>query len=105
MDSPFSHLAWISTPRNKGGLGGLDYPLLADLTKSIAKDYEVLIEEGEGLGTQGRRGGGEVGGMVRWWVGGWVGGWAGCSNGWGTSSRAAPRTTRSCSRRVRRSCF
>ena len=29
MDSVFSHLAWIQTPRNKGGLGGLSYPLLA----------------------------------------------------------------------------
>ena len=29
MDSVFSHLAWIQTPRAKGGLGGLSYPLLA----------------------------------------------------------------------------
>jgi hypothetical protein len=29
VDSVFSHLAWIQTPRNKGGLGGLSYPLLA----------------------------------------------------------------------------
>jgi peroxiredoxin (alkyl hydroperoxide reductase subunit C) len=50
VDSVFSHLAWINTPRNKGGLGGLKYPLLSDLTKSIAKDYEVLIEEGPDAG-------------------------------------------------------
>jgi alkyl hydroperoxide reductase subunit AhpC len=37
VDSVFSHLAWINTPRNKGGLGGLSYPLLADITKSISK--------------------------------------------------------------------
>ncbi|PSC69873.1 2-cys peroxiredoxin [Micractinium conductrix] len=50
VDSVFSHLAWIQTPRNKGGLGGLAYPLLSDITKSIAKDYEVLIEEGDNAG-------------------------------------------------------
>ena len=50
VDSAFSHLHWINTPRNKGGLGGLKYPLLADITKSIAKDYEVLIEEGDDAG-------------------------------------------------------
>ena len=31
----------------QGGLGGLAYPLVADITKSISKDYGVLIEEGE----------------------------------------------------------
>lgn len=50
IDSHFSHLHWINTPRNKGGLGGLKYPLISDLTKSIAKDYEVLIEEGDNAG-------------------------------------------------------
>jgi hypothetical protein len=42
--------AWINTPRNKGGLGGCNYPLLSDLTKQIARDYEVLIEEGPDAG-------------------------------------------------------
>jgi peroxiredoxin (alkyl hydroperoxide reductase subunit C) len=50
VDSHFSHLAWVNTPRNKGGLGGTGYPLLADLTKSVAKDYEVLIEDGADAG-------------------------------------------------------
>ena len=50
MDSVFSHLAWINTPRTKGGLGGLKYPLLSDITKNIAKDYEVLIEDGPNAG-------------------------------------------------------
>jgi len=50
VDSHFSHLAWVNTPRNKGGLGGTGYPLLADLTKSIAKEYEVLIEDGPDAG-------------------------------------------------------
>jgi len=50
VDSVFSHLAWINTPRKEGGLGGLQYPLLSDITKSIAKDYEVLIEDGDDAG-------------------------------------------------------
>ena len=50
IDSAFSHLAWIQTPRNKGGLGDLKYPLVADITKSISKDYEVLIEDGDNAG-------------------------------------------------------
>ena len=43
-DSRFSHKAWIETPRTKGGLGELKYPLLEDLTQSISRDYGVLIE-------------------------------------------------------------
>ncbi len=46
----FSHLAWVNTPRNKGGLGGISFPLVADVTKSIAKDYGVLIEDGDDAG-------------------------------------------------------
>jgi hypothetical protein len=42
--------AWVNTPRAKGGLGGCSYPLLADLTKQVARDYEVLIEEGGDAG-------------------------------------------------------
>jgi len=46
VDSQYSHLAWINTPRVKGGLGGLKYPLVSDLTKQIAKDYGVLTADG-----------------------------------------------------------
>ena len=46
VDSKFSHLAWINTPRNQGGLGKLTYPLVADLTKQIGRDYGVLLEDG-----------------------------------------------------------
>src|SRR4051812_16583503 len=49
IDSRFSHLAWINTPRNKGGLGNLEYPLVEDLTKSISSDYGVLLPEGIAL--------------------------------------------------------
>ena len=44
VDSKFSHLAWIQTPRTQGGLGGLSYPLVSDLTKKISTDYGVLLE-------------------------------------------------------------
>src|SRR5215831_9077251 len=42
VDSEYSHLAWINTPRKEGGLGALSYPLLADITKEIARAYGVL---------------------------------------------------------------
>ncbi|XP_055632178.1 peroxiredoxin-2 [Toxorhynchites rutilus septentrionalis] len=49
VDSHFSHLAWINTPRKSGGLGNLEYPLLADLTKQISSDYGVLLDAGISL--------------------------------------------------------
>jgi alkyl hydroperoxide reductase subunit AhpC len=49
VDSQFSHLAWIKMPRADGGLGGLKYPLVADLSKSISSDYDVLIDGGVAL--------------------------------------------------------
>jgi alkyl hydroperoxide reductase subunit AhpC len=45
VDSQFTHLAWRQVARKDGGLGDLQYPLVADLNKSIARDYGVLIEE------------------------------------------------------------
>ena len=44
VDSHFSHLAWKNTAVNDGGIGNVQYPLVADLTKQIARDYDVLIE-------------------------------------------------------------
>jgi peroxiredoxin (alkyl hydroperoxide reductase subunit C) len=44
-DSVFSHRAWIKTPRDKGGVEGLVYPLAADATKNVSRDYGVLIED------------------------------------------------------------
>ncbi len=49
VDSKFSHLAWINTPRTQGGLGKIEYPLLADLNKQIASDYGVLLGAGIAL--------------------------------------------------------
>jgi len=43
VDSHFTHLAWKNTPVNNGGIGQIRYPLVADLTKEIAADYGVLI--------------------------------------------------------------
>lgn len=44
-DSHFTHLAWIKTARENGGLGQINFPLLADITKELSRDYDVLIEE------------------------------------------------------------
>ena len=43
VDSRWSHLAWINTDVNKGGIGNVKYPLLQDLDKSIARNYDVLV--------------------------------------------------------------
>ncbi|GMH36507.1 hypothetical protein BSKO_04375 [Bryopsis sp. KO-2023] len=49
VDSEFSHLAWIQTDRNEGGIGDLNYPLVSDLKRSIATSYNVLSDEGVAL--------------------------------------------------------
>ena len=49
VDSHFTHLAWRNTPRTEGGLGQIDYPLVADLNKDIARDYDVLLDGGIAL--------------------------------------------------------
>jgi alkyl hydroperoxide reductase subunit AhpC len=49
VDSKFSHLAWIRTPRPDGGLGGLKFPLVSDITKKISADYGVLLDGGVAL--------------------------------------------------------
>lgn len=45
VDSEYSHLAWLQTDREAGGLGDIAYPLVSDLNKTIARDYNVLDEE------------------------------------------------------------
>lgn len=42
VDSQFTHAAWTSTPNSKGGIEGVQYPLLADVGGKIASDYGVL---------------------------------------------------------------
>ncbi|MDX2074638.1 MAG: peroxiredoxin [Alphaproteobacteria bacterium] len=43
VDSHFTHWAWKNTPVEKGGIGNIQFPMVSDLTKSIARDYDVLI--------------------------------------------------------------
>uniref|UniRef100_A0A2M4A940 thioredoxin-dependent peroxiredoxin n=2 Tax=Anopheles triannulatus TaxID=58253 RepID=A0A2M4A940_9DIPT len=45
IDSHFTHLAWINTPRKEGGLGKINIPLVSDITHSIAKDYGVFLDD------------------------------------------------------------
>ena len=49
VDSQFSHFAWRETPVNQGGIGKVNMPLVADLTKQISKDYDVLLDGGVAL--------------------------------------------------------
>ena len=43
VDSHFSHLRWKEMEVNKGGIGQVNYPLISDLDKSIARSYDVLL--------------------------------------------------------------
>jgi len=45
VDSQFSHLAWSQKPRKEGGIGKLQFPLLADINKKFGRSYGVLLEE------------------------------------------------------------
>ncbi len=49
VDSHFSHLAWKNTDVNNGGIGNIQYPLVADITKSIARNYDVLVNDAVAL--------------------------------------------------------
>lgn len=43
IDSEFVHLAWKNTPIEQGGIGQVQFPMVADLTHDIARDYDVLF--------------------------------------------------------------
>lgn len=45
VDSHFSHLAWLNTPKTEGGIKGVTYPVVSDIHKTISRDYDVLIPE------------------------------------------------------------
>ena len=49
VDSHFTHLAWKNTPVEKGGIGNVQFPMVADLTKSIARSYDVLLGDAVAL--------------------------------------------------------
>ena len=52
IDSHFSHLAWLNTPKSKGGIQGVAYPIVSDLNKTISEDYDVLVD-GAGIAYRG----------------------------------------------------
>lgn len=45
VDSHFTHLAWRGTAIDKGGIGQISFPLVADIKKTIARDYDVLVDD------------------------------------------------------------
>ena len=49
VDSPFSHLHYLLSKRNQGGLGQLKYPLISDLTQKITTTYQLLAKDGFAL--------------------------------------------------------
>ena len=49
VDSHFSHWAWKNTPVNKGGIGNVRFPLVADITKEISRSYGVLLNDSVAL--------------------------------------------------------
>ncbi len=44
-DSVFSHMAWLNTPKNVGGIQGVTYPILSDMNKKVSRAYDVLDED------------------------------------------------------------
>ncbi|NBX52594.1 MAG: peroxiredoxin [Proteobacteria bacterium] len=49
VDSKYTHLAWKNTEVKKGGIGNIQYPLVSDLTKQIAREYDVLTGDAVAL--------------------------------------------------------
>lgn len=49
VDSHFTHWAWKNTEPGQGGIGRIDYPLVADITKSVARAYGVLVDDAVAL--------------------------------------------------------
>ena len=49
VDSHFTHIAWKNTPVSEGGIGQVRYPLIADLTKKVAKKYDALFDKSVAL--------------------------------------------------------
>jgi peroxiredoxin 2/4 len=47
VDSKFSHWAWLNTDKNKGGIKGVTFPIVSDLSKTISENYDVLAGEWE----------------------------------------------------------
>lgn len=41
-DTEETHLAWLMTDKDKGGIAGVTYPIVADSAKTISSNYGVL---------------------------------------------------------------
>lgn len=52
VDSWFTHCAWLNTPKTKGGIEGVEYPIISDLNKNISRNYQVLKED-DGIAYRG----------------------------------------------------
>ncbi|MCF7806259.1 MAG: peroxiredoxin [Simkaniaceae bacterium] len=52
VDSHFSHAAWLNTPKSRGGIEGITFPIVSDISKNISRDYAVLSES-EGVAYRG----------------------------------------------------
>jgi peroxiredoxin (alkyl hydroperoxide reductase subunit C) len=57
-DTPESHWGWLQVPKDKGGINGVTYPLVADVSKTIAENFGVLagdyfINENDELEAEG----------------------------------------------------
>ncbi len=48
VDSAHSHMAWLRTPKNDGGIQGVTYPIIGDIHKRVSRAYDVL-DEGAGI--------------------------------------------------------
>jgi len=49
IDSHHVHRSWLNTKIEDGGIGNISYPLVADVNKTIARDYGVLLDAGMAL--------------------------------------------------------
>lgn len=52
VDSHHSHYAWLRTKKSEGGIEGVNYPIVSDINKTIARDYDVLIPK-DGIALRG----------------------------------------------------
>ncbi|MCB9229420.1 MAG: peroxiredoxin [Deltaproteobacteria bacterium] len=53
VDSHYSHYAWLNTGKEEGGIKGVTYPLVSDINKTIARDYDVLVPDDGGVAFRG----------------------------------------------------
>jgi len=53
VDSWYTHAAWMAQPKREGGIQGVEYPIVSDLSKSIAKSFHVLKED-DGIAYRGQ---------------------------------------------------